>query len=126
MTQTWHNKEIKPSVEYDSNFKSAFFWGCDDGFTSLPVLINRCQSMILSKYYWTDKDAPNLSKLDHDNMRVNDMRVHVNQKIFDRFIDPMEFKREDYFTIEIDETVHDDMIIVSTLDQEYIESVKIV
>ena len=116
MTQTWRNKEINPYLEYDSNFKSAFPWGCEDGFTSLPVLINRCQNIIRSKYFnETNMDEPDI-----------DMRVHVNQKVFDLFIDPMEFNREDYFTIEIDETVQDDMIIVSTLDQEYIESVKIV
>ncbi|KKM69582.1 hypothetical protein LCGC14_1449320 [marine sediment metagenome] len=120
MTQTWRDKEIKPDIEYDSNFKSAFFWGCDDGFTPLPVLINRCQNLIISKRCRAeDKEFDGISPVD-------DMRVYVNQKIFDRFIDPMEFNRKDYFTIEIDETVQDDMIIVSTLDQKYIEAVKIV
>lgn len=144
MTQTWNGKEIHADCKYDSNFKSAFFWGCDDGFTSLPILINRCQNMIISKHYWEGKEAPDLSEFDphsiakyyrekpvkspinDDYMRVNDMKVYVNQKVFDLFIDTMKFNFKDYFTIEIDETVDDDMIIVSSIDKKYIEAIQIV
>lgn len=120
MTQIWRDKEIHPEYEYDSNFKSAFWWGCDDGFTPLPVLINRCQNLIIAKRCRAEDK-------DFDGIRpVEDIIVHMNQKVFDFFVSIPTFDYKDHFIIEIDKTIQDDMIIVSTLDHEYIESVKIV
>ncbi len=125
MTQIWRNKKIHPEFVYDSNFKSSFWWGCDDGFTSLPVLINHCQNIIISKFLTDVNDVIFHHDPTYGDMRINYIKVYVNKKVFDLFIDTMTFNYKEYFTIEMDETVQNDMIMISSLNQKYIEAVKI-
>lgn len=122
MTQIWRDKEIHPNLEYYDNFQ-ILWWGCDDGFTPLPVLINRCHLMIISK-----RRKPTDNKfLDTNNpTSIDDIKVYVNQKVYDLFINTMTFNYKDYFTAIIDDAVQDDMVIVSTLDEEHIVAIQIV
>lgn len=123
MTQIWRDKEIQPNLEYYDNFQIPW-WGCDDGFTSLPVLINHCQLMIISKRRKPTDNA----FLDFNKPRtpIDDIKVYINQKVYDLFINTMTFNYKDYFTAIIDDTVQDDMVIVSTLDEEHIVAIQIV
>ena len=122
MVQIWRGKEIHPELEYYNNFKPLWF-GCDDGFTPLPVLINRCHLMIISK---RRKPTDN-TFLDFNKPRtpIDDIKVYVNQKVYDLFINTMTFNCRDFFTAIIDDTVQDDMVIVSTLDEEHIVAIQI-
>lgn len=99
--------------------------------TSLPVIINRCQNLVKSKHYGAYNKPPKIPTYQIDpNWKDVDVKVYMKLITYDLFLSTLSeggqtFNHREFFTIEIDETVPDDMIIVSTLDQKFIESIQI-
>ena len=117
--QIWNEQEIQPSCEYRYDVYvpswSDNYDYIDYGDPSLSVLINRCQNLIHAKYYQK-----------HNSFMVDDnVVVYMNQNMFDIFLALIDYNYKDFFIIEIDESVQDSMVIIATLDKEFIESVQI-
>lgn len=123
MIQTWCGKELHPLHEYETGeVSSCDTWLCGGDYTSLSVLINSCQNNVKRKYYYDNKPL-NIN----DKYIFPDVIVYMNQKIYDMFLttlDNLDYSK--YFTIDIDQNIHDDVIIASTLDKKYIESIRII
>lgn len=131
MTQTWLGNEIYPDCKYDSKYQHSEY-GCSDGFTELVVLINRCQNKIIGRYTNDNRVPPNIPAIPPWSFVLDeiDIMVYMSLRCYDLFIikysEQCSVDYREIFSIEIDETVDDNLVIISSVDKKYIEAVQII
>ena len=89
--------------------------------------MNRCQNLIRQKHHHANNKPPKIPTYTVD-YTWEDIEIKVYMKLitYDLFLPTTEsWDYRKIFTVEIDETVPDNMVIMSTLDRAFIETVKI-
>jgi len=128
MEYAWNDKIVEANFNFDSAYEHTE-WGCDDGYTSLSVLINRCQNMIKLRYTNVNRIPPKVPMpITPWSFVLDDIDivVYMTLRCYDIFLmDTKTFDYRQHFTIKIDDDMDDNIIIVSSVDNVYTEAIRI-
>ena len=129
MIYTWNNKDVKILYEFDASYKHSKY-GCDGGYTSLSVLINRCQNFIKLKYTNDNQIPPEIPvPITPWSFVLDDVEiiVYMTLRCYDLFVSTLNgWDYREHFTVKIDDDMGDDIVIVSSADKKYVEAVRII